>query len=53
MKVEKGKKYHFSFITSLISSVHHDDPECEADRILEFASQVGEEKLLQAHRKRW
>ena len=27
VRVEKGKKYHFGFISTLMSSVHHDDPE--------------------------
>jgi protein-glucosylgalactosylhydroxylysine glucosidase len=51
--VQKGKQYRFGFITCLISSAHHQDPQNEAIRIIERAVSIGESSLIAGHRLNW
>lgn len=53
LKATKGKTYRFGFVSSLISTAHHQDPQNEAIRIVERAVSMGEKTLIEGHRKYW
>jgi trehalose/maltose hydrolase-like predicted phosphorylase len=53
IQATKGQTYRFGFVSSLISTAHHQDPENEAIRIVERAVSMGEKTLLEGHRQQW
>jgi hypothetical protein len=53
LKTTKGKAYRFGFVSSLISTAHHQDPQNEAIRIVGRAVSMGEKTLIEGHRKYW
>ena len=52
-KIKAGETYRFSIAGSSITSVHHDDPLNEAERMTITAKLEGRERLIQFHNKAW
>jgi trehalose/maltose hydrolase-like predicted phosphorylase len=48
-----GESYTFSIAGSSITSVHHDDPLNEAERLTVYAKLEGHDRLLRFHNKAW
>ncbi len=51
--LKAGETYTFSVIGSSITSVHHDDPLNEAERLTIFARLEGHDRLLKFHNQAW
>ncbi|MEZ4918172.1 MAG: glycoside hydrolase family 65 protein [Saprospiraceae bacterium] len=52
-KLKAGERYRFAVVGSTISSVHHNDPQNEAERLTIFAKLEGIQRLESAHRAAW
>ena len=52
-KLLSGQSYTFSLAGSSITSVHHDDPLNEAERLTIFAKLEGKKRLVDFHNKAW
>lgn len=51
--VQQSNTYKFGFITCLMSTAHHQDPQNEAIRIIERAVSIGSDNLIKKHREYW
>ncbi len=51
--LKAGETYTFSVVGSSITSVHHDDPLNEAERLTIFARLEGHDRLLKFHNQAW
>jgi len=51
--LKAGKSYSFCIVGTSISSVHHDDPLNEAERLTIFAKLEGRDRLVEFHKKAW
>jgi len=51
--IKAGQTYSFCIVGTSISSVHHDDPLNEAERLTIFARLEGRDRLIAFHQKAW
>ena len=52
-KLKKGETYRFAVASSVVSSLHHPDPQNEAERLTIFATLEKTDRLIQFHHKAW
>ncbi len=52
-KLKAGETYRFALIGSTLSSVQHDDPRNEAERLTVYAKLEGKNRLLEGHKRQW
>ena len=52
-KLKKGEVYRFAVASSVVSSVHHTDPQNEAERLTIFAALERTDRLLKYHHEAW
>ncbi len=52
-KLKKGETYRFAVVSSVVSSVHHSDPQNEAERLTIFAALERADRLVKYHHEAW
>lgn len=52
-QLKAGQTYSFTIVGAMLSSVHHDDPRNEAERLTIYAKLAGYESLLSKHNAQW
>jgi trehalose/maltose hydrolase-like predicted phosphorylase len=52
-KLKKGETYRFAVVSSVVSSVHHKDPQNEAERLTIFAALERTDRLVKYHHEAW
>jgi len=52
-RLQAGTRYRFAVVGSVMSSVHHNDPRNEAERLTLFAKLEGIQRLEAAHQTAW